>query len=272
MRTTSKAWVALLLLLALPGCKRGASSTTGLAAIRKRGVLRVAMTGMYPPFNFFDAKNRLVGFDVDVSKAVAKRLGLPPKLVTLKWSGIIAGLDAGRYDLIIGSMAITDRREKAVDFSTPYYVSGAQVFAAPGSKVARQGGLAGAVVGVNLGTTYEAALRKHHEVKSIRTYSGIPEILVDMKAGRLDAFVTDRLVGLWAAKERGIDIVPVGEPLYLERMGIAMQKHQPKLRAAVNAALAAMKKDGTYLRLSKKWFGRDIAAPVQAGEQPKKAK
>jgi polar amino acid transport system substrate-binding protein len=267
MRTRTIPLAALPLLLGLAACHgqghgqgHGPAGTVkGLAAIKARGVVRVAMTGMYPPFNFYDDHNQLTGFDVDVTRAVAGHLGVKPKLITLKWSGIIAGLAARRYDLIIGSMAITPQREKAVDFSAPYYVSGAQIFALAGRKVAKQGNLDGAIVGVNLGTTYEQALRKHQEVKEIRTYSGIPEILVDLQAHRLDAFVTDRLVGLWAAKTRHLDLKLVGPPLYTEHMGIAMQKGQPKLEAAVNAALAQMHRDGTYRRLSEKWFGRDIA-------------
>ena len=120
-------------------------------------------------------------------------------------------------------------------------------------------------MGVNLGTTYEQALRKHQEVGEVRSYSGIPEILVDLQANRLDAFVTDRLVGLWAAKKRHLDLKLIGAPLYTEHMGIAMQQGQPKLKAAVNAALAQMRRDGTYHRLSEKWFGRDISVAGDAG-------
>ncbi len=273
MRTRKIALAVVALLVGLAGCHgkgHGPSgSTKGLAAVKARGVVRVAMTGMYPPFNFYDDDNQLTGFDVDVTRAVATHLGVKPKLITLKWSGIIAGLTAGRYDLIIGSMAITPKREQAVDFSDPYYVSGAQVFALAGSKVAKQGNLDGATVGVNLGTTYEQALRKHQEVGEVRTYSGIPEILVDLQAHRLDAFVTDRLVGLWAAKKRHLDLKLVGAPLYTEHMGIAMQQGQPKLEAAVNAALARMRRDGTYHRISEKWFGRDVS--VAPGTPAKKA-
>lgn len=255
-KATAALCVALLLALFSSGCKESASTKAGLEAVRQRGQLRVAMTGMYPPFNFYDDKNQLAGFDVDVAKELAKRLELEPKLVTLRWDGILAGLMAGRYDVIVGSMAITPEREAAVDFTKPYYVSGAQVFARKDSELAKKGGdLTGAVVGVNLGTTYEVALKKRTDVKDIRTYGGVPEILQDLGLGRIDAFVTDKLVGLHAAKDKGQPIVPVGEMLFEERMGIPVKKGQPELLAALDRALDDMRKDGTYSRLSERWFG-----------------
>lgn len=262
------AGAALLALAAvLPACKsRG--SAKGLEAIRERGELRIAMSGAYPPFNYFDDANRLVGFDVDVANEIARRLELPPRLITLRWDGILAGLTAGRYDLIIGSMAITPERAKAIDFSDPYYESGAQVFARPGSELAADGRLNGRKIGVNLGTTYEAEIRKRGEVGEIRTYGGIPELIVDLKAGRIDGFVTDRLVGFHAqSKARGgePEFVAAGEPLYRERMGIAMVKEQPALRAAVDAALDGMRADGTWGAISTRWFGRDLSEGAPGG-------
>lgn len=242
-------------------CNKQATSK-GLKAIQARATLRVAMSGQYPPFNYFDAQNHLVGFDVDIARETAKRIGLPVKLITLRWDGILAGLTAGRYDLIIGSMAITPERAKAVDFSDPYYVSGAQVFARPGSRTAMAGNLDGAVVGVNLGTTYEATVRKKQAVAAVRTYGGMAEMLLDLGNKRIDALVTDRLVGLNAGKSQASPVVPVGNLLYTETIGIAMAKDQPDLRRAVNDALAGMRRDGTYGRLSRTWFGRDIGADM----------
>ena len=261
--TTTAALLGALLFAALASaCQESAATKTGLSALKERGELRVAMTGMYPPFNFYDEKGALTGFDVDVSNEIARRLRLEPKLVALKWDGILAGLLAGRYDVIIGSMAITPERQNAVDFTEPYYVSGAQIFAKEGSEVVGKGGdLSGAVVGVNLGTTYEAALQKRPGVKEIRTYGGIPEILQDLATGRVHAFVTDRLVGLYAAKQQRQPIVPVGELLFTERIGIALKREQPDLRAALNRALGDMRRDGTYTRLSVKWFGTDLSPP-----------
>lgn len=238
------------------GCQK---DTSGLDAIKDRGTLRIAMTGEFPPFNFFNDKNELVGFDVDVAKEISERMELEPDLITLRWDGILAGLAADRYDLIVGSMAITPERQKAVDFSDPYYTSGAQVFTTPGSDVAKNDGdLTGKVVGVNLGTTYEAELNKRSEVKKVRTYNGVTELILDLQGGRIDAFVTDQLVGLAAKNEKGAAFVAAGELLYTETIAVAQSKGQPELLAGVNEALSGMKEDGTYAKVSTKWFGRDI--------------
>ncbi|HPE29494.1 MAG TPA: transporter substrate-binding domain-containing protein [Candidatus Mcinerneyibacteriales bacterium] len=94
---------------------------------KKRGVLSFAMSGGYPPFNYYNEKNELTGFDVEIAQAVCDRLGVRYEPVTTAWDGIIEGLRAGRYDGVWGSMAITEERQKIVDFTDPYYVSGAQL-------------------------------------------------------------------------------------------------------------------------------------------------
>ena len=97
------------------------------AKAEKRGVLSFAMSGGYPPFNYYNEKNELTGFDVEIAKAVCEKLGVRYKPVTTAWDGIIEGLRAGHYDGVWGSMAITEERQKIVDFTDPYYVSGAQL-------------------------------------------------------------------------------------------------------------------------------------------------
>lgn len=106
-----------------------------LERIKEKGEITFAMSGGYPPFNYFNGKDELVGFDVEIGKAVAEKLGVKYKPVTIDWSGIVEGLRSGRYDGIFGSMAITDERLKVVDFTNPYYFSGAQLIVKEGSKI-----------------------------------------------------------------------------------------------------------------------------------------
>jgi len=103
------------------------ASDDSLEKVLKEGVLSFAMSGGYPPFNYYNEKNELSGFDVEIAKAVCKKLGVRYKPVTTAWDGIIEGLRAGRYDGVWGSMAITEGRLNIVDFSDPYYISGAQL-------------------------------------------------------------------------------------------------------------------------------------------------
>lgn len=106
-----------------------------LERVKEKGEITFAMSGGYRPFNYFNDKDELVGFDVEIGKAVAEKLGVKYNAVTTDWSGIVEGLRSGRYDGIFGSMAITDARLEVVDFTNPYYFSGAQLIVKEGSNI-----------------------------------------------------------------------------------------------------------------------------------------
>jgi len=235
-----------------------ASYADDLAKVTKAGEISFALTGQYPPFNFVDANNDVTGFDVDMGKEIAKRIGVKGVAVTTAWDGIIAGLLANKYELICGSMAITEQRLKSIAFSDPYYRSGAQIFVKKGSKVMSVADLAGKKVGVTLGTTYEEWVRKNIKDVNIRTYKGVPDMILETANGRIDAFVTDKIVGALAIKKQNAPLTLVGDLLYEEHMGIALRQGNPELKKAIDGALATMKADGTYHAISMKWLGIDV--------------
>lgn len=228
-----------------------------LLSLREEGTVSFSMSGQYPPFNFVDENNHLTGFDVAICSEIARRIDLEPQPVSTAWDGIIAGLLAGKYDLICGSMAITEQRLEAVDFSAPYYRSGAQLFVRKGSTLNSVKGLKGKKVGVTLGTTYEAWVRKNIPEAEVRIYKGVPDMILEVSTGRLDGFITDRIVGAMAIDEKQAPIALAGPLLYEERMGIALQKGNPELKEAINQALAAMREDGSYHNISIKWLKID---------------
>lgn len=249
----------LLVLILLTGCLWvGMASADDLAKVTQKGEIRMAMSGQYPPFNFVDASNKLTGFDVEMGSEVAKRIGVEAKPLSTAWDGIIAGLLANKYELICGSMAITDERLKSIDFTDPYYRSGAQLFVKEGSSVTSVKDLDGKKVGVTLGTTYEKWVRENIANADVRTYKGVPDMILEITTGRIDGFITDKIVGALAIKKNGVPIALAGDLLYEEKMGIALRQNNPELKAAMNAALAEMKKDGTYKAISMKWLGIDV--------------
>jgi polar amino acid transport system substrate-binding protein len=225
--------------------------------IRKADEVRFSMSGQYPPFNFVNENNELTGFDVDVCNEIARRIGVKPRPLTTAWDGIVAGLLAGKYHLICGSMAITDARLKAIDFSDPYYRSGAQLFVPKGSDIVSTDQLQGKKIGVTLGTTFEEWVRANLPEVEARIYKGVPDMILEVVNGRIDGFITDRIVGAMAIADKGAPIQMAGPLLYEERMGIALAQGNPKLRTAINDALAAMQKDGTYHDISMKWLKID---------------
>lgn len=251
---------ALALLLAVLAPSPPARAQHDEAATEGR-VLEVALTGKYPPFSFYGADGELTGFDVDVARAVGERMGREVEFVTTEWDGILVGLLMGSYDAIIGSMAITPERASRVNFSEPYYVSGAQVFIHQddGDRISGIEDLPGRRVGVGIGETYEHYLRNEHPEIEVVTYRAQSDIFQDMLNDRLDAFLTDRLVGLYQVETGDMPFVPVGELLYEERIAIPVRPDRPKLLSEINAALAAMKSDGGLDRLKEKWFGEDVA-------------
>lgn len=236
-------------------------------AAEPSGTLSVALTGKYPPFSFYNHKGELAGFDVDVAREIARRLGKTPKIIPTEWDGILAGLLSGRYDAIIGSMAITPEREKAVDFSRPYYISGAQLFIhkKDRDRIHSIDDLPkGAKVGAVLGTTYEHYLTQHFPRLDVVTYKGDVDIFQEMRYGRLDGFVSDRLVGMYQIKTAKMPFIPAGPLLYQEQMGIPVQPGHKALLAQINDALQGMERDGFLQKLHEKWFGSVAGGAGQA--------
>ncbi len=250
--------VVFTLVVLLCSFAAGAVLAEDLAKVKERGEIKMAMSGQYPPFNFVNDKNQLTGFDVEIGQAVAKRIGIKAIPLSTAWDGIIAGLLANKYELICGSMAITPERLKSIDFSDPYYRSGAQLFVGTGSAVKSVADLKGKKVGVTLGTTYEKWVRENITGADVRTYKGVPDMILEVSYGRIDGFITDKIVGALAIKKNGSPISLTGDLLYEEKMGIALRQNNPGLKAAINDALKEMKKDGSYHEISMKWLGIDV--------------
>lgn len=251
--------VAAGLALSAAALPLGASADE-LETVKSAGEFKFANSGAYPPFSFVDESNQVVGFDVDIGNEIAKRLGVKGVNVSTAWDGIIAGLLASKYDAIIGSMTITPEREKAVDFAGPYYHSGRGIFVAEGSDVKSVDDLKDKTIGVTLGETHEKWARERGGWE-IRTYKGLPELFLELKAGRVDAIVVDAIPVAVAVKDAGEKVRRLETP-ELEggdvSIGIAIRKGNPELKAAIQKALDDMMADGTYEAISMKWIGMDI--------------
>jgi len=228
-----------------------------LDTLRDNGVIRIAMTGAYPPFNFVSESNEVVGFDPAVGSEIAKRMGLEVEIVTTAWDGIIGGLLANKYDAIVGSMSITEERKQVVDFVGPYYSTMRAIFTMSGSEVTSVSQLGDVTIGVTLGETHEQWARE--QGYNVKTYKGLPELLLELENGRVEAIIGDSIAVILAAKASERDIAQI-QDLVTESVGagIAIRKGNPKLHAAMQESLEAMQADGTYLTIAQKWVGGDI--------------
>lgn len=259
MKTSRKLLMAFMVFLTVAlifsGC--GQKEEDALQRVQKAGEISFAMSGGYPPFNFYDEQNQLVGFDVDVSNEIAKRLGVEFKPVTTEFSGLIEGVRAGVYDGILGSMAITPEREEVVDFSIPYYYSGAQLIVQENSSYNNPEDLKGKVIGLVTGTTFQADAEKLG-AGEIKLYKDDNQTLMELNSGVVDAIITDRVVGVNAINNGKFNIEFLGNPVRSEDIAVAFKQSDDSLREAVNEILQDMHEDGTLTKFSEKWLKVDI--------------
>ena len=235
-----------------------------LDSVKQRGTLRVAVEGTYPPFNYKD-NGQLTGFDVEIAQALAQKLGVKADFTTTEWSGILAGLQAGKYDVIVNQVGITAKRQETFDFSDPYVLSQAQLVVRKDEsrKLDTLDDLKGKKVGVGQGTNFADMLRAVNGI-DVKTYPGEQEYLQDLSLGRVDAALNDTLMIPYLIKKTNLPLKPGAAVGEASPNGIPFVKNNPKFKAALNKALADLKADGTYARISNKWFGRDVSKPAGA--------
>ena len=254
MRRVLLAVAMIASIAVIAGC-----SGTGSAGAEDAKKFVFANSGAYKPFSF-DKSGKIVGFDVDIANEIAKRINREPVMQSpVPFDALIQGLKAGKYNALVASHAITDERKQQVDFSRPYYRSGAQIFIADdNSDIKAAGDLQGKKVGVVKASTYLALAKTLTDAEKVTTYDSDVIALQDLRTGRVDAVITDKLVGLIAKNESGLKINAVGEILKQDEMGIAVKKGDTELLQSIDKALEDMIADGTYEKISKRWFDEDI--------------
>jgi len=243
--------------------------TVGLAAGAAQAgqKVKIGTEGAYPPFNSIDSNGKLVGFDIDIAKALCEAAKLECEFVVQDWDGIIPGLIAKKYDAIVASMSITDERKEKVDFTDKYYNTPAKFFAKKGSglQITRDG-LKGKVVAVQRATIHENFLRDNFgDVVTINSYATQDEAYLDVVSGRADAGIADSVAVLdgFLNTDQGKGFEFVGpdfnDPKWFGAgAGIAVRKGDDELRNALNAALKQILADGTYKKINAKYFAFDV--------------
>jgi cystine transport system substrate-binding protein len=232
-----------------------------LAQIKASGVLRIGTEGTYAPFTYHDEAGKLTGFDVELGSAIAQRLGVKPQFVESKWESLIGGLDLNRYDAVINEVSVTDERKLKYDYSDPYITSHAVlIVASDNTKIHSFDDLKGRK-SANTLTSNVGRIAAAHGAEVIPA-AGFEESLELVAAGRVDATVNDSLSFLDYRKRRpdaNIKVAAVDTSASSsDRSAVLIRKGSPKLREAINDALASLRNDGTYLRISRKYFGRDV--------------
>ncbi|MNW25829.1 Cystine-binding periplasmic protein precursor [compost metagenome] len=237
-----------------------------LENIKSAGVLKVGTMGTYPPYTFLNKQNEVDGFDPDIAKEVAKRLGVKAEFTTQEFSGLIPSLQTSKFDVVASQVTITDERKQQIDFSDGYITNSVKIIVnSSNNDITKLEDFKGKTIGVGLGTNDESYLRNEVLPKygpfEIKTYNDVITSLKDLDVGRIDATINNLYALKPLVDQNGFKIKAVGEPIKSDQPGIALRKDNPELRDAINQALADMKSDGTYETIFKKWFGE--APPAQ---------
>ena len=233
-----------------------------LNQILERGELRVGMEPGYMPFEMKDKKGRIIGYDVDMAKKMAKDMGVKLKLVPTSWDGIIAGLVTGKFDMIMSGMTITQARNLKVNFANPYIVVGQTIVMnnkhAGKITTGKQLDQKGFVISTKLGVTGEIVTRKFFKNATIKTFETEADAAAEVLSGRADAFVYDQPYNVLFMSEKGKGrAIHLDTPLSYEPLGWAIRKGDPDFLNWLNNFLRQVKEDKVinfHDKLYKKWL------------------
>jgi len=232
-----------------------------LASIQEKGKIVFAMEGQWAPWTYHDEAGDLVGYDTEVGKAIAEKLGVEAEFVEGEWDGLFAGLDGGRYDAIINGVEITDERKEKYDFTTPYaYIRTALVVGQDNSDITTFEDLAGKKTSNSLGSTYaDLAASYGADVQNVDTLSETIDMVL---SGRVDATLNAEVSFydyLGEHPDAAIKIVALTDDASEVSIPLRKGSETESLRDAINKAIEELSADGTLTELSNKYFGSDIS-------------
>ena len=226
--------------------------------IKENGYITFATEGTYAPYSYHDDNDELVGFDVEVAKAIAEKLGVEAKFTETQWDGIIAGLDAEKYDAIANQVSITEEREEKYLFSTPYtYVYGAVIVNGDNTDINSFEDLDGKDVALTVTSNWAEVAESFGG--SIVSTSGFSESIQLVIQGRADATVNDNVTYLdFKANQPDANVKIVATSDDATESAILLRKEDSDLQEAINGALDELRSEGTLAEISVKYFGEDI--------------
>ena len=267
---------AVLCVSALTACSQNSGQTSSpsssnpvqteaptdlLTQIQERGETVVAMEGTWAPWTYHDEDDQLVGYDVEVAQNIAQRLGVEARFAEGEWDGLLAGLDSGRYDIMVNGVDIHEARAEKYDFSTPYaYNRTAVIVSGDNDSIQSMEDLNGKSPANTLNTTYANVAESYGaEVTGVDDFIQTIELL---NSGRIDATLNAEVSYYdYMAQHPDANVKIACIDPQSTQVAIPMRKgaESAALVAAINDALAEMAEDGTLTELSMKYFGTDIS-------------
>ncbi len=256
--------VLMTVTLVVSGCGQKAeegSADKSLEAVKEKGYFVVGLDDSFPPMGFRDESGEIVGFDIDMAKEAAKRMGVEAKFKPVEWDGVILSLKNKDIDVIWNGLTVTEERKEKISFSKVYLANRQVIIVRDDSDITTKDDLKDKKIGVQLNSTSQIAVEKDEalsgSINELKKYSNNVEALLDLKAGRTEAVVVDEIVGrYYIAKKEGYKVLEdnLGDEVY----AVGIRQEDNAFREELDKVLDEMKEDGTAEEISKKWFGEDI--------------
>jgi len=265
--TISLAALAILS-LGLTSCSKavkndGSGKDTSLETIKAKGKLVLGLDDAFPPMGYRNENNEIVGYDIDLAKEVAKRLGVELILQPIDWNAKEQELNTGKIDCIWNGFTITEERAKNMAFTKPYLKNAQVLVVKKSAPYQTLADLKGKAVGLQAGSSAAEALDGAAEfkasLKNVVEFKDNLTALMDLEVGGVDAVIMDLIVANDNIKRAGKAYRILAESLSAEDYGVGFRKNDLALRDAVQSTLEAMAKDGTLADITTRWFGSDIS-------------
>lgn len=255
-----KVVVVALLALILAVCPALADGEDQLAAIKAKGEIVVATEGAWAPWTYHDEQGNLVGFDVEVAKAIADKLGVTATFAETEWDGIFAGLDAGRYDIAANGVEVTDERAEKYNFTTPYgYIRTALIVRGDNDDITSFEDLAGKHTANSIASTY-MTLAESYGATAVGVDT-LDQTIQMVLSGRADATLNAEVSFydyMAVHPDANIKVVALTDDASRVSIPVRKDEKSASLLDAINQAIAELDEEGELSRISEKYFGKDI--------------
>lgn len=254
--------IAVIVLISIGCSEKTSTEDNSLQTIKGAGKLVLGLDDTFAPMGFRDGSGEIVGFDIDLAKEVASRMGVALEIKPIDWSSSILSLNKGDIDVLWNGVTINESRKEQINFSKPY-LNNRLIIVKPKDRndINSKEDLAGKILGVQVGSNDEALSSDSisKEAKEIRKYDVNVNAFLDLKAKRIDVVIIDEVAAQYYISEEKVDFVVVeNSPLTEEFYGVGFRKTDAKLLAEVDKILDEMKADGKASEISQKWFAKDI--------------
>ena len=251
--------------ISLAGCKKSEKkgSKDAVAALRERGTFVLGLDDSFPPLGFRDDNNEIVGYDIDLAKEVAKRLGVDFRAQPIDWDAKEMELETGKIDCIWNGFTITEERKNALSFSEAYLNNAQVLVVRADSGINTLADAKNKIIGIQSGSSAQEAVDDNasfaSSISKLIMFKDNITALNDLDIGGVDGVVMDSVVANYSIAQTKKPFKVIDESLADEGYGIGFRKNEPELRDAVWTILKEMQADGTVTAIGQKWFGRDIS-------------